>query len=191
MLKVLIAEPSYLIRKGLIDILDQFPEITRIEVIGTHHGLNDMVEHFLPDVIILNSSIAAMMNEKELKDKLSPKIKIIHLINTAIPSNSPQNQISVMDSKVVIIEKLTPFIKPLNNDSGDESSEELTPREKLILENVALGLTNKEIASKLFISTHSVISHRKNITRKLHIKSVSGLTVYAILNGIVKMEDVS
>ena len=191
MLKILIVEPSYLIRKGMIGILDQFPEITRIEVIGTHHGLNDMVEHFLPDVIILNTSIAAMMNERDFKEKFPSSCKIIHLINTAIPSNSPQNQISVMDSKVVIIEKLTPFIKPTSNNSENDNSEELTPREKLILENVALGLTNKEIASKLFISTHTVISHRKNITRKLHIKSVSGLTVYAIINGIVKMEDVS
>src|SRR5690606_18056533 len=138
--------------------LDQFPEITRIEVIGTHHGLNDMVEHFLPDVIILNSSIAAMMNERDLKEKFPASCKIIHLINTAIPSSSPQNQISVMDPKVVIIEKLTPFIKPASTESGDDNSEELTPREKLILENVALGLTNKEIASKLFISTHTVIS---------------------------------
>ena len=132
-----------------------------------------------------------MMNERDLKEKFPASCKIIHLINTAIPSSSPQNQISVMDPKVVIIEKLTPFIKPASTESGDDNSEELTPREKLILENVALGLTNKEIASKLFISTHTVISHRKNITRKLHIKSVSGLTVYAILNGIVKMEDVS
>ena len=132
-----------------------------------------------------------MMNERDLKEKFPASCKIIHLINTAIPSSSPQNQISVMDPKVVIIEKLTPFIKPASTESGDDNSEELTPREKLILENVALGLTNKESASKLFISTHTVISHRKNITRKLHIKSVSGLTVYAILNGIVKMEDVS
>lgn len=191
MLKILIAEQSYLIRKGLVDILEQFSEVSRIEVIGTHHGLSDLVEHFSPDVIIINSAIAAMVNEKEFKKKLSATTKIIHLINTAIPSNSPQNQISVMDSKVVIIEKLTPFIQPINEEVDDENSEELTPREKLILENVALGLTNKEIASKLFISTHTVISHRKNITRKLHIKSVSGLTVYAIINGIVKMEDVS
>ena len=71
-----------------------------------------------------------------------------------------------------------------------EETEELTPREKLILKHVALGYTNKEIATKLFISTHTVISHRKNITRKLDIKTVSGLTVYSLINGIIKMEDI-
>ena len=57
---------------------------------------------------------------------------------------------------------------------------------KLLLEK-----TNKEVANELFISTHTVISHRKNITRKLGIKTVSGLTVYAILNQIISMEDIS
>ena len=50
---------------------------------------------------------------------------------------------------------------------------------------VALGNSNKEIAEKLFISIHTVISHRKNITEKLGIKSISGLTVYAILNKLI------
>ena len=54
---------------------------------------------------------------------------------------------------------------------------------------VARGLTNKEIAEDLFISTHTVITHRKNIVRKLGIKTVSGLTVYAILNKIIDMTD--
>ncbi len=56
----------------------------------------------------------------------------------------------------------------------------LSERELSILKLVALGNTNNEIAERLFISTHTVMTHRKNITRKLGIKTVSGLTVYAI-----------
>jgi len=52
------------------------------------------------------------------------------------------------------------------------------------------GKTNKEIADDLFLSIHTVVTHRKNITNKLGIKSISGLTVYAIINGFVAMEDV-
>lgn len=62
--------------------------------------------------------------------------------------------------------------------------------EKNILKHIALGLTNKEIADKLFISIHTVVTHRKNITQKLGIKSVSGLTVYAILNNLIEMDEV-
>jgi DNA-binding CsgD family transcriptional regulator len=61
----------------------------------------------------------------------------------------------------------------------------LTEREIDVVTQVALGKTNKEIADALCISIHTVISHRKNITEKLGIKSISGLTVYAILNNLI------
>jgi DNA-binding CsgD family transcriptional regulator len=53
-----------------------------------------------------------------------------------------------------------------------------------------LGLTNKEISEKLFISTHTVITHRKNITAKLGIKTIAGLTMYAAINGIVSRDEI-
>ncbi len=64
----------------------------------------------------------------------------------------------------------------------DEETEGLSDRELDVLKLVAVGFSNKEIAEKLFISIHTVMSHRKNITEKLGIKSISGLTVYAIIN---------
>jgi len=53
-----------------------------------------------------------------------------------------------------------------------------------------LGLTNQEVAEKLFISVHTVMTHRKNITKKLGIKTVSGLTVYALLNKVIEIQDI-
>jgi len=50
---------------------------------------------------------------------------------------------------------------------------------------VAQGMLNKEIADRFNLSIHTVISHRKNITRKTGIKSVAGLTVYALLNNLI------
>ena len=67
----------------------------------------------------------------------------------------------------------------------------LTERETEILKLVALGNASKEIADRLNISTHTVITHRKNITEKLGIKSISGLTVYAILNKIIDTNELS
>ena len=70
-------------------------------------------------------------------------------------------------------------------------NDELTNREREVLRLIAMGHTNKIIADKLFISTHTVISHRKNITEKLGIKSIPGLTVYAIIQKIIGPGEIS
>ncbi|MCT4599511.1 MAG: helix-turn-helix transcriptional regulator [Marinifilaceae bacterium] len=73
----------------------------------------------------------------------------------------------------------------------DESKDILTGREIEVLKLIAKGFSNKDIADSLFLSVHTVISHRKNIIAKLGIKSISGLTVYAILNNYVSPNEVS
>ena len=63
----------------------------------------------------------------------------------------------------------------------------LSEREREVLVQVAKGLSNKEIANELCLSTHTVITHRKNIAAKLNIHSTAGLTIYAIANGLVEI----
>ncbi|MBO6249499.1 MAG: response regulator transcription factor [Bacteroidales bacterium] len=76
------------------------------------------------------------------------------------------------------------------SDIPSSEGGELSSREKEILVCVAKGMLNKEIADKLCLSIYTVITHRKNITRKLGIKTVSGLTLYALLNGLIDMSSV-
>ena len=71
-----------------------------------------------------------------------------------------------------------------------EESEELSAREKEILVCVARGMLNKEIADACNISIYTVITHRKNITRKTGIKTVAGLTVYALLNNLIDLNTI-
>ena len=91
---------------------------------------------------------------------------------------------------------LVPMVRLLENPrrggeerqpAGEAAGErlELSEREKEILVSVARGLLNKEIADEHHISINTVITHRKNITRKTGIKTVPGLTVYAILNNLI------
>ena len=68
-------------------------------------------------------------------------------------------------------------------------TEELSEREKDVLIQVVHGLSNKEIADVLCISMHTVVSHRRHITAKLNIHSTAGLTVYAIVNKLVDLND--
>jgi DNA-binding NarL/FixJ family response regulator len=100
------------------------------------------------------------------------------------------------DAVITINDDPTQLSNKLNNISlatiktSQQENEELSERENEILTAIVKGLTNKEIAEKHFISIHTVISHRKNIIRKTGIKSVSGLTVYALLNNLISYEDI-
>ncbi|MBQ8051863.1 MAG: response regulator transcription factor [Bacteroidaceae bacterium] len=71
-----------------------------------------------------------------------------------------------------------------------ESEEALSPREVEVLSLVVRGFINKEIADRLCISLPTVITHRKNICDKLHLRSVSALTIYAVTHGIVSAEEI-
>jgi regulator of cell morphogenesis and NO signaling len=75
-------------------------------------------------------------------------------------------------------------------DTKEPETEALSDREKDVLIQVVKGLSNKEIADVLCISTHTVISHRKNITRKLNIHSTAGLTIYAIVNKLIDIHTI-
>lgn len=85
-----------------------------------------------------------------------------------------------------IIEALDSCIEQLSTSREPrETQEELTLREIEVLRCVAQGKMNKEIADVLHISINTVLSHRKNIVAKLGIKTVSGLSLYAVMNGII------
>lgn len=66
-----------------------------------------------------------------------------------------------------------------------ENTESVSEREKEIIICLVQGLSNKEIAAQLFISVNTVITHRRNISRKLQIRSLAGLTIYAIANNLI------
>ncbi len=71
----------------------------------------------------------------------------------------------------------------------EDSQDALSEREREILGLIVKGMTNKQVAEQLFISINTVLTHRKNISRKLNIHSVAGLTIYAISNGWVKLDE--
>lgn len=74
--------------------------------------------------------------------------------------------------------------------NGNDNSEALSQREKDVIVAVVQGMSNKQIADHLFISVNTVTTHRRNIARKLQIHSTAGLTIYAIVNGLVDISSV-
>ena len=84
-------------------------------------------------------------------------------------------------------ERINSAISAFVNAESDEQADSISEREKQVIVAVVQGMSNKQIADHLCISPHTVITHRKNISRKLQIHSPAGLTIYAIANGLVEL----
>ncbi len=110
------------------------------------------------------------------------------ILSPNINRSPGQASIATDQSESEIIEELKRILTA-NAPAADTVSTELTQREIEVLRLVAMGYINKEIASALSISFNTVLSHRKNITAKLGIRSVSGLGVYAMMNGYISESD--
>ncbi len=100
-------------------------------------------------------------------------------------------RINISDPAPVIHERMNHLLSSRIEKKFFPPQEHLTERETDVLIQLVHGLSNKEIADKLNISIHTVVSHRKNISQKTGIKSQSGLTIFAISNKIVSLSSLS
>lgn len=82
-----------------------------------------------------------------------------------------------------------PYTDNGESEVDNTTTDVLSEREKEIVVEVVKGFSNKEIAENMFISINTVTTHRRNISRKLNIHSSAGLTIYAIVNGLISLED--
>lgn len=191
--KFIIANHSFILNRGLSGILKEFRNVEVSEIIENLASLELAIATHKPSYLIISSDLlsgvdALMMNKLY---QLSPRTEIIHLITSSasIQTGNIPYSININFNRKEISDFFTHLLEKQISEN-EEVGSEISEREKVILGHVAMGKTNKDIADELNISIHTVITHRKNITAKLGIKSISGLTVYAIFNGIISMEDV-
>ena len=121
---------------------------------------------------------------------LPRKNKTIVLICNDNSGSSTTNNLSICAPQEIIIEQIQVLFASETNTIPGEGNKELSSREIDVLQLIVKGYTNKDIADKLNISLNTVLTHRKNITAKLEIKTVSGLTIYAIMNGLISADDI-
>jgi DNA-binding CsgD family transcriptional regulator len=195
-LKVIIATESYVVNQGFHLIFNKLRYSHVIDKVQSILELHRLLEQEKADIILLSTSlIAGKMEMNSLLKKIGTQTaKLIAYLPNPESKIEQKNlfieSIRFDDLKEVVLSKLNQKLEEMIGENVENESSDLSEREKDILKEVAQGLTNNEIADKLFISAHTVITHRKKITKKLGIKSVSGLTVYAIINGLIEMEDV-
>lgn len=194
LLKIAIAEPSVIVRSGLTVALKRIPgfRIQPFEIVSIE-SLTLYLRMHKPDVLIINPTFWGYNDIHKLKSETQhDDIKCLALLYSAVDESvlkSYDDSISIYDSVEQIAAKLEKLYASEADEVADETSS-LSTREKEIVIAVVKGMTNKEIAEQLFLSTHTVISHRRNIARKLEIHSTAGLTIYAIVNKLVELEEI-
>jgi len=183
--RVLIIEPSEVIVEGLGSVLG---EQTRFKVLPPLSGLDGLPERLVtgkPDVIVLNPTLSDDPQQLAGCESI-PIVALVYQYVEPLVLKRYASTIDIRDSRGAIGETLTRAVQSFQpQEHAATASYELSRREVDVLVQVAHGMTNKEIAQELNVSVHTVISHRKNIMHKTGIKSVAGLTVYAILNNLI------
>ncbi len=191
-LEILIAESSPIIRAGVVSIIERcgLANLTITELTDASTLLAGGYK-VTPDIVVVNSLMLGFSAPAQLKTATgNDELKVVALQTTLIEQSQLQNYdevISMYDSTETIKTKL---LSQIQDEQELDNKKELSQREKEIIVCVVKGMTNKVIAETLYISTHTVIAHRRNIANKLKIHSPAGLTIFAIVNKLVDLSEI-
>ena len=190
--RVIICEASEMISIGLAEIVDSMAQFDVVSRLDNPEHLSEKITALDANLLIIDPMLLGFQNKDFLSQlgKEHPNVVVIALVSSCLDHTmlTPYNGvIEINDTRSKIISKMNEFVQSETVKNTDDV--ELSKRETDVLVAVAKGMMNKEIADQMNISIHTVISHRKNITRKTGIKSVSGLTVYALLNNLIDEKD--
>ena len=190
--RVIICEASEIITIGLAEIIDSMAQFDVVLRLDSPERLSEKITASDANLLIIDPALLGFHN-KDFLSQLSnehPQVTVIAFVTSYLDHSmlTPYSGvIEINDTRSKIISKMNEFAQNETTKNADDV--ELSKRETDVLVAVAKGMMNKEIADQMNISIHTVISHRKNITRKTGIKSVSGLTVYALLNNLIDEKD--
>ncbi len=193
--RVILLEASPIIVAGVRSLLSTHSEW---EVVGSFPEVSHCQERLAvlhPDVLLVNPLLVDYSRRFHVRALLADAtgMAVMALVSSYVDAEVMKQYdgvIEINDDASSIVKKMRQAMEARKAPADAPDNYELSERENEILAAVAKGLTNKEIADMLNISVHTVISHRKNITRKTGIKTVSGLTVYALLNNLIDQSEV-
>lgn len=187
---VVLIEPSEIITTGISAIIGSNPQFNVTQTLSdpSYYNSNDTDV----DIVIINPTVVDYNDRLDIRSWLGTSDTALVALTHSNYEESVMRQydecIGIYDNAARIIQKLKNAIEE-NCKNPKSDLNELSSREKDILAAVAMGKTNKEIADEFNISIYTVISHRRNISQKLGINSIPGLTVYAIMNKLVDISD--
>ena len=187
--RIAIVEPSAIIAEGVASILRSSGEADVLAIYPTLRAYADRLSVKDVEVVVVGSQVAV---GAQLRSELQG-VAVVLLSTTVVDEDvlrQVDGVINIYDDEATLMRKLRTAVEQGETNPYSDSHD-LSERERDVLILVAKGMANKEIADRLNISIHTVMSHRKNITHKTGIKSVAGLTVYALLNNLLDQNDVT
>ncbi|MDR1169572.1 MAG: response regulator transcription factor [Prevotellaceae bacterium] len=193
--RIIIIEPSQIVQQGIKVLLETSPDFQVIQCYQDYQSFKDEPEQVQqPDIILINPVLVNFHKQFVVKSFFPdyPNTLLIAILYSYVDpetTDSFDGFIDIYDDYAQIERKMKKTIATKICQDHPSDGFDLSDREKEILIAVARGCINKEIADRLSISIHTVISHRKNISRKTGIRTVSGLTIYALFNNLITQED--
>ncbi len=196
--QVVIIEPSEITVEGIKRFLERHSNF-RMKACFSNWQMFEN-NHFIEEdfqIIIINPAMLQFHSSFNVRDLLAnrPHIYIVALQTQYISENILSyfdGIINIYDKGLSLPNKLLDIIENADNHGmGKGLKSSLSKREIEVLIHLVKGLSNKEIASEMCLSTHTIISYRKSLIRKTAIKTVSGLTLYALANNFISINSLS
>ena len=215
-INILVVDDHSLVREGIITMLSIYDDFKIIGDAESGEEAIEKIEYDLPDVVLLDINMPGMNGIETAKKILSEysDVKVIILsmdvtqdhISEAIKAGvsgylakDTKKELlaeairKVMDGEQYFGEKVSQvifrgFYKQSKGERAASENKDLSKREIEVLRQIASGLSNREIADKLFISIRTVDAHRNHIMQKLNLKSTAQLVKYAIKERIIELD---
>jgi DNA-binding NarL/FixJ family response regulator len=190
---IIIAEPSLIISEGLKHVILNSGAMYDISIARSLDEIQGLCQGYSSNIVIINPSIIqnCIKSFPSLRDRIENTrwIGLIYAYHEQHLLSLFDGIITISDDAERIISTLSKYAASDVSDVPEQSGSILSEREIDVLKLLTSGNANKEIADKLNISINTVITHRKNISQKTGIKSVSGLTIYAVLKNHISIDN--
>ena len=215
-IRVLLAEDHTIVRKGLRSLLDAEVNIEVVGEADDGRQAIQKAQQFQPDVVLMDITMPVLNGLEATRQikKLLPQIRVLVLtVHTseeyifqilqvgAAGYVVKQAAVEELIAAIMAVSQGNAFISPsvpeniieeysrqMNGMTAKDNYARLTDREREVLQLVAEGRSNREIAQMLHITTKTVEAHRSRVMEKLNIRSTADLTRYAIRRGIIAVE---
>lgn len=215
-ISIVLADEQYLIRVGLKHLLQQENDINIVAEATNSDALSKAVKKHLPNIVIIDYQTAKKnfcLDNINMIKTISPTTQVLvissddnkvhilqaisagtngfltkscdksEIINAIYATNRGERFFCNKVLDIILEKHLANPDSPINCAPSS-----LTARELEIVELIAQGITTKEIGKKLFLSHHTIYTHRRNIMKKLQVKSASELILYAVKTGLVNLK---